>query len=275
MISRVVLGASLLIFLSACNDSENKQNETVEGTTPAVIPDLGFELVGTMPHDTTYFTEGLLFHGDTLLESTGSPERLGFARSLIAGTDSTGVSRKVFAELDKSVFFGEGISVLGDKVYQLTYENQKGFVYQLPGFKKVGEFGFSSKEGWGMTTDGHLLIMSDGTDELSYIDPNTFKVIKTLKVRRGELPESYLNELEMVNGFIYANVFTTNTIVKIDTASGQIVGQLDLSRLADDALNVHQGSMEMNGLAFDARSGLFYVTGKFWPVIYKIRLNSL
>jgi len=256
--------------LMACSTGSN-QVENEETSASSTIQELSYTLVGTLPHDTTYFTEGLLFHGDTLLESTGSPERLTFTRSLIAGCDTNFGNRKVYAELDRKQYFGEGIAVFGDKVYQLTYINQRGFIYQLPDFKRLGEFSFSSKEGWGMTSDGKCVIMSDGTDELHYLDPNGLKPVKNLRVRRGELPESYLNELEYVNGFIYANIFTTNTVVKIDTGSGQVVAQLDLSALAQDAANVHPGSMEMNGIAFNPANGLFYITGKCWPTSYKIK----
>lgn len=262
------------VALVVVSCSQNQPEVTVKEAQEPAIQSLSFDLVGRVEHDTTYFTEGLLFHNDLMLESTGSPEQLFYTRSLIASCDTSFSKRTIHAELDRKEYFGEGITVLNNKVYQLTYINQKGFIYQLPNYKKVGEFSYSSKEGWGLTTDGKSLIMSDGTDLITYLDPSTFKTVKTLQVKRNGLPESYLNELEFVNGFIYANIYTTNTIVKINAESGEVVAQIELSRLAEDSRNVYANSMELNGIAYNPKDSLFYVTGKCWPAIYKIKIQS-
>jgi glutamine cyclotransferase len=128
-------------------------------------------------------------------------------------------------------------------------------------------------EGWGLTTDGTYLIMSDGTYQLTYLDPNSFKTIKKITVTENGSVKEHLNELEYINGFIFANVWTTNTIVKIDPKDGKIVGQLDLSSFANEAKNLFPNSLEMNGIAYDSITNNIFVTGKLWPKIYELKIN--
>ncbi len=260
------LGA-LIIAVCSCNNAPIPN----EGNVPKVNQ-LEFELVGHYPHDTTYFTEGLVFVGNVLLEGTGSPQQLPYTKSLICVYDSAKTSNAIRVELDKKLFFGEGITVLNNKVYQLTYQTKKGFVYDRSTFKKLAEFSFPSAEGWGLTTDGKQLIMSDGTDVLTFLDSVSFKPTKSIKVSNNGLPEGYLNELEYINGYIYANVYTTNTIVKINPQNGEVMGTIDLSRLVEDAKNSHAGSLELNGIAYDSVKDELLLTGKCWPRIYRIKV---
>lgn len=237
------------------------------------VPLINYTLHKIYAHDTTSFTEGLLVHNGVLYESTGSPKELPQTRSLFGTVDlTTGViAPKV--ELDRKKYFGEGITFLNDKVYQLTYETKVGFIYDAKSFKRIGQFTFPSHEGWGLTTDGQSLIMSDGTHIITYLDPSSFQVQKTLLVTDNNGPVKQLNELEYINGFIYANVYTTNHIVKIDASTGRVVGRLDLTSLAQDAKLKYPGSLEMNGIAYDAIKGSIYVTGKMWPHIYEIAFS--
>ncbi|HXB94515.1 MAG TPA: glutaminyl-peptide cyclotransferase, partial [Puia sp.] len=186
-----------------------------------------------------------------------------------------------------------GIVFLHDKVYQLTYTTRIGFIYDAKTFKKLGEFTFPNKEGWGMTTDGKYIIMSDGTSNLSIYDPesttpvavsihyddgdstvktlNTFRLVKTLTVTDNNGPDSNINELEMINGYLYANQWQTNYILKIDTATGKVVGRITLDSIVEDAKSKYAGSEWLNGIAYDSASKKVYITGKLWPNIYEIK----
>ena len=257
----------LLIFIaSAC---KNEPKETPE--TKSAIPAIDYEVMASHPHDTIAFTEGLLFHEGQLYESTGASENLPQTKSLFGTVDLQTGKITTKAALDSSRYFGEGIAFLNGKVFQLTYKNKTGFIYDAKTFQKTGQFTYTNAEGWGMTTDGKNLIMSDGTSSLTYLDPETQKPVKTLAVTENGYAKDNLNELEFINGFIYANVFMTDEIVKIDPASGNIVGKIDLSTLAQEAKNSFPDADATNGIAFDPASGKIYVTGKLWPKLYEIK----
>jgi glutamine cyclotransferase len=169
-------------------------------------------------------------------------------------------------------YFGEGISIFNGKIYQLTYQNHIGFVYDAKTYKKISEFSFPG-EGWSLTHDSTNLIMSDGTSKLQYLDPNTLKVIKIVGVEDNNGPVGNINELEYINGYIYANRWYTNEIVKIDTANGHVVGKIDLSNLDTEVKRKYTGAETANGIAYDEASGKMYVTGKCWPNLYEIKIN--
>ena len=170
--------------------------------------------------------------------------------------------------------FGEGIAFLAGKVYQLTYKSKIGFIYDAKTFKQLGEFKIPTKEGWGLTTNGKELIMSDGTNTLTYLDANNLQVIKKLSVTENGTAKNNLNELEYFNDHIYANLWTTNTILKIDPNDGRIVGEIDLTSFASEARSIYPGSLEMNGIAYDSLSNRVFVTGKLWPKIYEITISE-
>ena len=262
---------SLILILFACTGKQEKSKNSTQ--IQAATPTIDYFLVNSFPHDTTAFTEGFLIYNGKLYESTGASRELPQTRSLFGVIDlKTGkIEKKV--ELDKTMYFGEGIAFLNGKVYQLTYKTKVGFIYDSNSFKKLGEFTFPSDEGWGMTTDDKNLIMSDGTHKLTYLDPNTLQATKTLSVSENGYVKEKLNELEFINGYIYANIWMTNTIVKINPENGNVVGLLDLTSLADEAKNVYPWSQEMNGIAYDSSTDKIYVTGKLWPKIYEIKFN--
>lgn len=257
----------LAVILFACNDSKKSTSEETTG-----IPIIPFQLVNSFPHDTTAFTEGFLVHNNQLFESTGSPDELAETSSVIGILDLTTGRLDKKVSLDK-MYFGEGIAILNEKVYQLTYRSKVGFVYDLKTFKKIKEFSYNNAEGWGLTTDGQALIMSDGTYNLTYLDPNSLSVIKTLPVRENGFAKEQLNELEYIKGFIYANIWQTNEIVKIDPGTGNIVAKLDLGSVANDARTRYPKLMETNGIAFDSTANKIYVTGKMWPRVYQIEFK--
>lgn len=258
-----------LLLLSGCGpEAAERAPESAPVPEKPAIPMLEHSVVGTFPHDTTAFTEGLLFHNGQLLESTGTPEGSSF-RSVIGPVDLKTGKLEAKAEIDGKVYFGEGIVVLNNKIYQVTYRNQKGFMYDAKSFKKAGEFSYAG-EGWGMTTDGTHIIMSNGTEKLNYYDAD-FKLIKTLSVTENGYAQESLNELEYINGFIYANVWMTGYIVKIDPATGNVVAKLNLTPISYEMRNMHPYAMEMNGIAYDAANDKVYITGKAWPKLYEIK----
>jgi len=259
------------LFLYSCGSNSDKQattNDTPEAA-PAV-PNIGYQVVKTFPHDTTLFTEGLTVHDGQLYESTGSPQELPQTRSLVGPIDTLTGKMHDKIELDRNTYFGEGIVFLKGKLFELTYQNHVCFVYDAKTFKPMGQFNFANKEGWSLTTDDSLLIMDDGTDMLTYIDPNTYKPVKKLQVIQNGVPRDSLNELEYIKGYIYANIWQNNHIVKIDPKTGNVAGVLDLTNLVFDTRNKYATAEVLNGIAYDKQTDKIYVTGKLWPTIYEI-----
>lgn len=259
----------LSVFMGAVFSCNTNKTENGKAKEESPVPSLKFQIIDTLSHDVKAFTEGLEFVKNKLFESTGSPDDT--TKSIIGIVSKSGIlDQKVL--LDKK-YFGEGITIFKGKVYQLTYKDQLGFVYEYPSFKKITEFKFNSHEGWGLTNDGTYLIMSDGTPTITFINPNGFEAEKTINVKSNGYGQTNINELEYVNGFIYANVWQTNKIIKIDAKSGEIVACADLSALKSYVSNIYPKSMEMNGIAYDSISKDFYVTGKMWPKLFKLKLQ--
>ena len=259
----------ILFVLNACNNKTKDAENIAEPATPLI----NYSVVQTLLHDTSLYTEGLLIHDGKLYESTGSPDGLPQQRSLVGITDLTTGKFENKIELDKTKYFGEGIVFLKGKLFQLTYKTQVGFIYDEKSFKQIGKFNFRNIEGWSLTTNDTDLIMSDGTDTLTFLNPGDQTIIKILKVTENEKPLIHLNELEYIRGFIYANIWMTNYIVKIHPANGKVVGKLDLSSLEFEAKNKNPGSEVLNGIAFDSANDKIYVTGKLWPNIYQIQFT--
>ena len=268
-LSRLIL---LIVLITGCSENPKEKEKTPTASVD-VIPNLDYKIIARIPHDTTAYTEGLFFHEQKLYESTGSPENLPFTKSIFGIVDLTNGQIDVKAELDRNKYFGEGIAMIKGRIYQLTYKNQVGFIYDSKTFKRIGSFGFNNIEGWGLTTDGVNLIMSDGTNVLTYLNPDDLTVVKTLNVSRNGYAEDNLNELEVINGFIYANVWTKDYINKIDPQSGKVVAQIDLSTLTKEAKESNNFVDVLNGIAFDSLSDKIYVTGKLWPHIFQIEFQ--
>lgn len=266
--------AAVAALLPGCEEEKPKAvvppPVEVEVETPKV-PEIKFTVESQYPHDITSFTEGLHFHEGKLYESTGSPDNVPQARSIFGPVDLKTGKIDVKAELDKAIYFGEGTVFLNGKVYQLTYKNQTCFIYDGKTFQNIGKFTYTNREGWGLTTDGKSLIMSDGTSYLYFLDPVSFAVTKTLDVAEGGRVTENLNELEYIKGYIYANIWMTSTVVKIDPNSGDIVGKMDLSSLLMESKTKNPTSLETNGIAYDSISNKIFVTGKLWPTLYEIK----
>jgi glutamine cyclotransferase len=272
---KILLALSLIFALAACKDSSNSNSSSID--EPAISNEptsISYTVLNETPHDTNSYTEGLLVHDGKLFESSGAPQDEPNTRSVFGVVDPATGKISVKAELDRKVFFGEGITFLNGKVYQLTWTNKVGFIYDAKTFKKIGQFSFPSKEGWGMTTDGTNLIMSDGTSNLTFLDPNTFKTVKILSVTDNNGPVGNVNELEYIKGSIYANVYQATYIIRIDPANGKVTGKADFSKLDKQAKMKYADAEYMNGIAYDSAKNKLYITGKFWPSIYEIRLNE-
>ncbi len=265
------------LFLVACNSNdkpvENNQ-PAVETRSDQLIPKvIPYEVVKEYPHDPKAFTEGLEFKDGFLYESTGE-YGVSDVRKVDLATGKPAVTTKMEAR-----FFGEGLTILNGKIYQLTYKEGKGFVYNFKTLKQEHSFSFIAPEGWGMCNNGKELIFDDGTSTLHFIDPATFKEVKTLKVLDEHGPVNEINELEMIKGFIYANQWQTELILKIDTATGRVVGRADLGTLRERGgiaqISGRRGMPEvLNGIAYDATGNRIFVTGKFWPKLFEIRLDN-
>lgn len=272
--TKFLVNAFALAALISCSDA-NKSVPT-EATKPTEVketPTIDYTLISSFPHDTTSYTQGLLIHNKHFFESTGSPRDYKQTKSVFGILNPLTGKIDIKAELDRNKYFGEGIAILKNKVFQLTWKNQVGFIYDAKSFKILGQFSFANKEGWGLTTDGNYIIMSDGTNKLTYLDPSSLKSIKTISVSNNGFAEDYLNELEYIKGYIYANVYQKNYIVKINPTDGNVVGILDLSSLDSKAKIKSPGAEVLNGIAFDSISDKIYVTGKLWPDVYQINFS--
>jgi glutamine cyclotransferase len=229
------------------------------------VPIYGYEVVHVWPHDPDAFTQGVVFHDGKLLESTGEVGRSSLRRVEL----ETG---KVLQKVDvPEPYFAEGITLLKGKIYQLTWQHQLGFIYDAWTFEKIGQFNYQG-EGWGLTNDGQSLILSDGTNRLRFLDPDNFQVRKTIAVLDGSTPVVEINELEYVQGEIYANIWHADRIARIDPQTGRIAGWIDLTGLLSRG-EVQDEEAVLNGIAYDETNGRLFVTGKLWPKLFEIRLK--
>ena len=224
-----------------------------------------YELVQALPHNETFFTEGLEIHNGFIYESTGQNGQ----SSLNKLNLKTGKIMQSVKLGDR--YFGEGITIFNNRIYQLTYKTQVGFIYNLDNMALIDSFHFASAEGWGMTHDEKNLIMSDGTSSLTYLDPVTCKPIKKLQVYDDKDPVVYLNELEFSEGFIYANVWTTNMIVKIDPKTGKVISKINIDGILSTFANPNIQVDVLNGIAIDQVTKKMYITGKLYPKLFEIK----
>ena len=236
--------------------------------TPVATPEAPtlytFEVVNSWPHDKKAFTQGLIFHDGNLLESTGQ-----YGESTLRRVELKSGKVKKKIDVGKQ-FFAEGLTLLKGKLYQLTWQEHKAFVYDAASFNREKEF-YLDGDGWGLTHDGESLILSDGSDQLRFIDPETFKVKRTIKVSDRGKPIRELNELEYVKGEIFANVWHDDRIARIDPRDGRVVGWIDLKGLLP-ANQLTDGEAVLNGIAYDEAGDRLFVTGKLWPKLFEIRV---
>ena len=255
----------LLLFVGFTPaNAENREISTANLLKNTRVHIWGISVVEIFPHDPESFTQGFVYHRGYFYESTGLHGKSALKKIEL---NSGKVIKRV--ELGKE-YFGEGMTIFDDKIYQLTWLNKTCFIYYLSSFKKTGRFSYRS-EGWGLTTDGKSLIMSDGTAVITFLNPETFQVIRRIKVRDGKMPVKYLNELEFICGEIWANVFTTDLIARISPQTGRVLSWIDLSSLP--ALLPRSSRRDvLNGIAYDPERDRIFVTGKFWPQIFEIKI---
>lgn len=231
----------------------------------AAIPVYGYEVVRSYPHDPNAFTQGLFFRNGLLYESTG-----------LEGRSTVRQVRLETGEVLKQValppqLFGEGITEWGGRIIGVTWQTQFGYVLDIDSFALVQRFSYTG-EGWGLTRNNRELIMSDGTAELRFLEPSSLKETRRLRVTAAGKPVDQLNELEWVDGEIYANIWQTERIARIDPKSGQVLGWIDLAGLLPAKERVEGHTDVLNGIAYDAVNRRLFVTGKMWPKLYEIRL---
>jgi len=252
----------------------NANNKSVTVSPPVY----DFQIVKEYPHDTTAYTQGLEYHDGFLYEGTGGsrnrpvqPNDAPIYSSLRQVEFSTG---KILRKHDvPSDYFGEGITIMGDLLYQITWLEGTAFVYNLSDFKLIKEFRYPG-QGWGLTNDGTNLYMTDSTHVIRVVDPETFKTVRTIVVNdEFGKPIMELNELEMINGEIWANIYKSGWIVRIDPQSGKLLGRVDINKLADDVQDREERADVLNGIAYDKAGDRLFITGKLWKKLYEIKVS--
>jgi len=252
--------------LLAAENKSNLPNEGKLGTEEEFksVPIAGYKIVNVYPHDPEAFTQGLVYEESCLYESTGL-----YGRSSIRQVElSTG--KVIRSRLLPVFYFGEGLTVWGDHLIQLTWKSHRGFVYGRKSFEMLSTFGYQG-EGWGITRVGSFLVMSDGSAILRFLNPTSLEEIKSLEVHDGTHPVKYLNELEYIKGEIFANVWRTDLIARISPETGKVVGWLDLAGLRSSLKSTGKEDV-LNGIAYDAQNDRIFVTGKLWPKLFEIQL---
>jgi glutaminyl-peptide cyclotransferase len=236
----------------------------LNGVSAPVTPVYGYRIVHAYPHDPEAFTQGLEFHDGFLYEGTGLK-----GRSTLRKVELE--SGKVLQEVQLNPeYFGEGITVLDQRIFELTWQSHRGFVYNRTTFQQTRTFEYPG-EGWGLANDERRIFMSDGTSEIRFWNPATLQETGRLKVHDGSEPVGSLNELEYVRGEIYANVWQTDRIARISTTDGHVTGWIDLSGLLSPS-ELAAGPDVLNGIAWDALHDRLFVTGKLWPKLFEIQL---
>ncbi|MFN2447725.1 MAG: glutaminyl-peptide cyclotransferase [Vicinamibacterales bacterium] len=255
----VVGGACLAL---ACASCERGAAQSSAATPPQRVEQLRVEVLESYPHDRGAFTQGLVLDGGTLYESTG----LVGQSSLREVEVKTGhVLRRVDVP---APYFAEGLSLVGPRLYQLTWQDGKVLVYEAKSFEASKPFDYSG-EGWGLCHDGREFVMSDGTDRLTFRGSDTFRPVREAVVRLGATAVDHLNELECVGDDVYANVWMTDRIVRVEGKSGRVTATIDASGLLTPQERI--GVDVLNGIAYDAADGTFLITGKLWPRLFRVR----
>ncbi len=255
---------ALLIFCVVTLGCKSSPDQPV--TTPPKNTVAGYEVVNVYPHDPGAYTQGLEFHDGKVLESTGEEGRSSLR---VVDLPTGNVIKRITVPRP---YFAEGLTLLNGKIYQLTWQHQKGFIYDANSFEKIGEFKYYG-EGWGLTHANGQLVISDGSNRLRFLDPETFQVKKTISVLDNGSPIQQLNELEYVNGEIWSNVWHEDRIARINPENGQVVGWIDLKGLLAPN-EVSDPEAVLNGIAYDEQNKRLFVTGKLWPKLFEIRIKE-
>lgn len=259
-----ILAFALILSLASC---KNDDGNDPDGLKPDAPISISYSIINTYPHDTSSYTQGLLIYKGELYEGTGN---YGFSKLRKVDLKTGKAIQEI--SLD-SMYFGEGVTILNDTIYQLTWKEKKVFAYTLKDFKKVKEFSINT-EGWGLTTDGKNLIVSTGGSDLFFYEPANFKLIKTQTVTEAGSPSFNLNELEFIDGFVYANQYQYPYVFKINPETGQIVAKIDLNKMWGRVKAIDPHAEVPNGIAYDSATKKIYVTGKLWPELYEVQFSQ-
>src|SRR5262245_19630883 len=267
--SKSLFPIALSLALAACNGggaSNAEAQQPDQMTTSSRVPTYTYEVVKSYPHDKGAFTQGLVFYQGALYESTG----INGSSSLRRVELETG---KVLKKIEvPTQFFAEGLALFNGRLYQLTWQTQRGFVYDLDSFNLLRDFSYTG-EGWGLTHNASSLIMSDGTSRIRFLNPDTSEVQRVIRVQDNGRDITQLNELEYIKGEIYANIWLTDRIARIDPQSGKVASWINLSGLLPNEDNLGSGAV-LNGIAYDEASDRLFVTGKLWPKLFEIKVKQ-
>lgn len=247
----------------------NERSQSVS-TTITLLSDLlperySYRVEYSFPHDNEAYTQGLLYYAGLMYEGTGQEGRSSL-RKVELETGNVLMRHNL-----ESRFFGEGIAIVGDQIYQLTWQTKTGFVYDRETFRELGRFYYNT-EGWGLTTMGDRLVMSDGSNKLYFVTVPAFNIVETIEVYDNKSMVNYLNELEYINGEIWANIYLSDKIARIDPETGRVKGYIDMTGILSDNQRGKNADDVLNGIAWDESTGRIFVTGKNWPKLFQIKV---
>ena len=271
LLPRMLAACAITVTLAACQPNNASPPSAATNPTPPPadqpppqpdIPTFRYKVVNTFPHDPQAFTQGLEFHDGYLYEGTGLKGKSSLRRVELR------TGRVVQIHRLPSEYFGEGITILGDKIFQLTWQNGVCFVYDRRTFRQIAQFRYDG-EGWGLTNDGMRLIMSDGSEVITFRDPDTFAEVRKITVRAQGRPVKNLNELEYIEGEIWANIWYSDIIARIDPSTGIVKAWVDMEELPVKDRDIEA---VMNGIAYDRQNKRLFVTGKNWDKLFEIEL---
>ena len=263
-----IFSAFLFVGFASCNNG-TEQNEPQAFPTIPAPAQLSFTMLNAYPHDTSSFTQGLMYYKGVLYESTGNPDNALNNGSWIGPVEIT-TGQKTKKVTLNAPFFGEGITILNDKVYQITWQNSKCFVYDKKTMVLKNEFTYAG-QGWGLCNDGQSIIMSDGSERITFRDPKSFQATKVIEVYDNVGPRAYLNELEYIDGKIYANVYQTGTVLVIEPTTGRVLQEID----ANELIVRGKGTGDvLNGIAHNKLTNKTYMTGKYWAKTFEVQFTK-
>ncbi len=263
------VGARNLVLRSYFPDGTIQDEAIIVRVSSDIMPKHYLvQIVNTFPHNTESYTQGLEFSDGQLYEATGDPGQQG--KSLLAKVDlkSGAIGTKIGLD---ATYFGEGITILNGKIYQLTWQNGKCFVYDKNTLQMQPKSFTYNGQGWGICNDGKQLIMSDGTERITFRDPKTFQILRTIEVYDNIGPKTNLNELEYVDGKVYANIYQSNTVICFDANTGKVLEEIDATELEIMGRN---GGDVLNGIAHDPLTDKLYMTGKYWDKLFEVKLKE-